>query len=311
MAVEARQLASSRNEMIQAAGVKGELKATRRLIITADDFGLHGRVNLAVEWAHQHGVLTAASLMVGAPAARDAVERARALPDLRVGLHLVLADGAALTPRALIPALVDREGRFGNNMVLDGVRFFLLPHVRRQLTREIRAQFDAFVKTGLTLDHVNTHKHFHLHPTVLRLILEIGRDYGMRAMRLPYEVSAEVNAKISAKPDARVGGPLWLKPWITHVCRQLDRAGIAHNDYVVGIAGSGRMDEATWLAALAGLPEGVGEIYCHPAIAGEGPLSDGMRDYRHADELHALLSPRVAAALCASGAKPGGFGDLF
>ncbi|SEA90876.1 hopanoid biosynthesis-associated protein HpnK [Paraburkholderia sartisoli] len=303
MAVEARQITSSRNARVQAAGVKGELKATRALIVTADDFGLHERVNLAVEWAHERGVLTAASLMVGAPAARDAVERARALPDLRVGLHLVLADGAALAPRAHIPALVDHEGRFGNNMVLDGVRFFLLPHVRKQLAREIRAQFDAFEKTGLTLDHVNTHKHFHLHPTVLQLILEIGRDYGMRAMRLPYEVST--------KPDARAGAPLWLKPWIAHVCRQLDQAGIAHNDYVVGIAGSGRMDEATWLAALAGLPEGVGEIYCHPATAGEGALSDGMRDYRHADELHALLSPRVAAALHASGAKSGGFGDVF
>jgi predicted glycoside hydrolase/deacetylase ChbG (UPF0249 family) len=66
------------------------------LIVTADDFGLHESVNEAVEQASQAGVLTAASLMVGAPAAADAVRRARKLPHLRVGLHLVLADGRAI-----------------------------------------------------------------------------------------------------------------------------------------------------------------------------------------------------------------------
>ncbi|MBB5543411.1 ChbG/HpnK family deacetylase [Paraburkholderia fungorum] len=267
----------------------------RGLIVTADDFGLHQRVNLAVEQAHRYGVLTAASLMIGAPAADDAVARARALPGLRVGLHLVLADGDAVMPRDGIAALVDEHGRFGDNMVRDGVRFFFLPHVRKQLAREIRAQFEAFAKTGLTLDHVNTHKHFHLHPTVLGLILEIGREYGMRAMRLPFEVSA----------------PVWLRPWISRVRARLDRAGIAHNDYVVGIADSGRMDEAVWLAALADLPHGVGEIYCHPAFAGDRVLSDGMRDYRHADELQALLSPRVGEAIRGLGVPVGGFEDVL
>ncbi|RKR45802.1 hopanoid biosynthesis-associated protein HpnK [Paraburkholderia sp. BL17N1] len=267
----------------------------RALIVTADDFGLHARVNLAVERAHRDGVLSAASLMIGAPAASDAVARARALPRLRVGLHLVLADGDALAPRAAIAALLDEHGRFGDNMVRDGVRFFFLPHVRKQLAREIRAQFDAFAQTGLTLDHVNTHKHFHLHPTVLGLILEIGREYGMKAMRLPFEANA----------------PLWLRPWIAQVKARLDRAGIAHNDYVVGIADSGRMDEAAWLAALADLPHGVGEIYCHPAVAGERALSDGMKMYRHEDELRALLSPKVAMAIRAAGVRVGGFGDVL
>ncbi|WP_454825582.1 hopanoid biosynthesis-associated protein HpnK [Paraburkholderia xenovorans] len=267
----------------------------RGLIVTADDFGLHARVNEAVERAHRDGVLTAASLMTGAPAAADAVTRARALPQLRVGLHLVLADGAATAPRERVAALVDEQGRFGNNMVWDGVRFLCLPHVRKQLAREIRAQFEAFAKTGLTLDHVNTHKHFHLHPTVLGLILDIGREYGMKAMRLPFEANA----------------PLWLRPWIAQVKARLDRAGIAHNDYVVGIADSGRMDETAWLAALADLPHGVGEIYCHPAVAGERALSDGRRNYRHEAELQALLSARVAMAIRLAGVRVGGFGDVL
>lgn len=267
----------------------------RGLIVTADDFGLHTRVNLAVERAHRDGVLSTASLMIGAPAASDAVARARDLPRLRVGLHLVLADGDAVTPRAAIADLLDEYGRFGDNMVRDGARFFFLPAVRKQLEREIRAQFEAFAKTGLALDHVNTHKHFHLHPTVLGLILTIGREYGMRAMRLPFEKNA----------------PLWLRPWIARVRARLDRAGVAHNDYVVGISRSGAMDEAAWLAALADLPHGVGEIYCHPALAGDRALSHGMRDYRHADELQALLSPRVAEAIRSQGLRVGGFADVL
>jgi hopanoid biosynthesis associated protein HpnK len=272
--------------------------AERTLIFTADDFGLHSRVNAAVERAHRDGVLTAASLMVRAPAALDAVKRARALPSLRVGLHLVLADGAACLPHAEIPALVGPDGRFSDAMVRDGFRFFFLPSVRAQLAREIRAQFEAFAATGLPLDHVNTHKHFHLHPTVLALILAIGRDYGLAAVRLPAEARE----------------PWWLKPWIALVRARLKRAGIAHNDYVVGIANTGGMDEAVLLDAIGRLPRGVGEIYCHPAEAGEAALTPSMRAYRHADELDALLSPRVAAALEAAGIgrdQRGGFADLF
>jgi hopanoid biosynthesis associated protein HpnK len=271
----------------------------RALIFTADDFGLHERVNAAVEHAHRDGVLSAASLMVAAPAAADAVARAHRLPTLRVGLHLVLADGAAMLPRAQIPALVDTEGRFGDNMVRDGFRFFFLPHVRAQLAQEIRAQFEAFAATGLALDHVNTHKHFHLHPTVLSLILSIGREYGLRAMRLPLEA----------------GAPFALRPWLALVRARLARAGVAHNDYVVGIADTGAMDEAVLLKAIANLPaHGVGEIYCHPAqapAAHEGPITPSMQTYRHADELDALLSPRVAAALKRSGVRHGGFTDVF
>jgi hopanoid biosynthesis associated protein HpnK len=265
------------------------------LILTADDFGLHPAVNQAVELAHRYGVLDAASLMVGAPAADEAVARARRLPGLRVGLHLVLADGAAVLPRAAIPDLVDAGGRFSPAMVGAGFRFFFLPRVRRQLAAEIRAQFEAYAATGLGLDHVNTHKHFHLHPTVLSLILAIGREFGMRAMRLPREVT----------PAAL------LRPWLALLRRRLRAAGIAHNDHVVGIAASGHLDESALLAALARLPAGVTEIYLHPGLVSGADVAPSMRGYRHAEELAALLSPRVRAALDQVAPRRGGFVDIL
>jgi hopanoid biosynthesis associated protein HpnK len=275
----------------------------RGLIVTADDFGLHPGVNAAVECAHRDGILTAASLMVGAPAAQDAIARARALPGLRVGLHVVLADGPSVLPPRAIPDLVDAWGRFGAHMARDGARFFCLPRVRRQLALEIRAQFEAFAASGLPLDHVNAHKHFHLHPTILSLLLQIGREFGLQAMRLPRETG----------PPGR-SPPAWLRPWLALLEARLDAAGIGHNDYVSGIRQSGRFDEAALLDALCSLPtSGIGELYLHPALVSGAAIAPSMRGYRHADEYAALVSPRVRAvcrALRAQGWRFGGFSDL-
>ncbi|MBV9694316.1 MAG: ChbG/HpnK family deacetylase, partial [Alphaproteobacteria bacterium] len=128
----------------------------KSLVITADDFGAAKEVNDAVETAHRHGVLTAASLMVTGAAAADAVARAKAMPSLRVGLHLVLVDGTAALPVSQVASLV-RGGRFDSNMARAGAAMFFRPKARRELAREIEAQFQAFAATGLALDHVNTH----------------------------------------------------------------------------------------------------------------------------------------------------------
>jgi len=277
------------------------------LIVTADDFGLDQAVNEAVQQAATTGVLTAASLMVAAPATEDAVRRAQQIPQLRVGLHLTLADGWSVLPRARIPALVDAEGRFGNRMFVDGVRFFALPEVRRQLRAEIRAQFEAYARTGLPLDHVNAHKHFHLHPTLLGMILSIGREFNLPAVRVPYEpLWFASRAGVIAAPVSAA----FLSPWVGLMKKRLRGSGILHNDRVFGIACSGALNERTLLEILARLPRGVTEIYLHPATATDKPLQPTMRHYAHAEELAALTSPRVRAALLQTRAICGGYGDL-
>jgi len=220
--------------------------------------------------------------MVGAPAAADAAARARRLPGLAVGLHLVLVDGQ---PLAAEPGkgLVRADGAFECNLGRAALRMALRPAVRRQLAREIRAQFEAFCATGLMLDHVNAHKHMHLHPTVARLIVELGGDYGMRAVRVPDEPTAPLRR---AFPGERYPPPLY-RPWVAALRRRLARAGFATNDHVFGIAWSGGMVEDRILRLLPHLPDGVSEIYCHPAAAAAG------RGDRRREELAALLSARV------------------
>lgn len=278
------------------------MPSVRQLIICADDFGRDIAVNEAVEQAHRDGVLTVASLMVGAPATADAVERAKRLPELGVGLHLVLADGVPLLAAAEVPALIGADGAFDPNMVRAGFRFYFSPAARRQLAAEIRAQFEAFRATGLPLDHVNGHKHVHLHPTVARLVVEIGRDYGLRAVRLPFEPVVPLRL---AAPAEKPAAPAW-SPVVSVLRRRLDRASLARNDQVFGIAWTGEMVEDRLLALLPHLPKGISEIYSHPACGGAS-LVPG---YRHAEELSALVSPALRRRIAEQGLSLVRYRDL-
>jgi len=263
----------------------------KRLVVTADDFGAAREVNEAVEIAHTRGILTATSLMVAAPAAAEAVALAKRLPGLRVGLHVVLVEGRPMLPPSQIPDLVDANGLFRTNMAASGAKMFFFPKVRRQLEHEIEAQFEAFRATGLALDHVNAHKHFHLHPTIASTILRIGKKHGMRALRVPREPGA----------DGLVGAFAGL------LMNRVRREGVATPDRVYGLRWSGAMTKERVLSLVQGLPDGLSEIYLHPAT---GPYPGSAPGYRYADELAALTDEEVAEAARDPHIKLGGFTDF-
>lgn len=267
------------------------------LIVTGDDFGASVAVNEAMETAHRQGILSTASLMVGAEGAADAVRRARALPDLRVGLHLVLVCGRPVLPPGDVPDLVDADGAFSTRLVRAGFSFFFRPRVRRQLAAEIRAQFERFRATGLALDHVNAHNHMHLHPTVLGLVLRIGAEYGMRAVRLPHEPFLASWRATGEGLVRRAANDLLLRPLLALHRRRLARAGMACNDYVFGMNDTGAMDRDRLLGFLAHLPDGVSEIYSHPATGPWAGMEPAAQRYRFAAELAALTDGTVAAAI--------------
>lgn len=279
----------------------------RRLIVCADDFGGDLAVNEAVEAAHRDGILTCASLIVAGPAAADAVRRARRLPRLRVGLHLMLVEGdPVLAPEELGP-LLRHDGRFDRNQVRAGLRYFFRPGMRRRLEAEIEAQFAAFRATGLALDHVNAHKHMHVHPTIARLILEIGRTYGIRAVRLPAEPVAILRRAI---PGERHRVPTF-PPAVFALRRRLSRAGLVTNDHTFGMAWSGNMVEERVLALLPHLPAGITEMYFHPATRETRALVAAMPTYRFVDELRTLLSAGVRRRIVELGISLAAYGDLM
>jgi hopanoid biosynthesis associated protein HpnK len=277
----------------------------RRLVVTADDFGAAAAVNAAVEIAHRDGILTAASLMVGAPAAADAVAVARRSPRLRVGLHLVLAEGRPVLAPERVRLLTDGEGRFRTDMARAGARMFFDPAARRQLAQEIEAQFAAFAATGLALDHVNAHKHFHLHPTISGLILRIGARFGLRAVRVPVEPSTVI-ARLEPRPRGPLDG---LVDAMAGLCRARVRAaGLVAPDQVFGVAWSGAMTAPRLLSLLRALPSGLSEIYLHPGL--EGGFEGAAPGYRYREEFAALIDPAVVGAARRPEIQLGGFADF-
>jgi chitin disaccharide deacetylase len=248
-----------------------------------------------VERAHRDGVLRAASLMVGAPAAEDAIERARRMPSLAVGLHVVLVNGRPVLPAARVPDLVDERGEFQTDLVRAGVRFFFHPSIRSQLASEIRAQFERFAQTGLRLDHVDAQNHMHVHPTVFALTLKIGREYGLRAIRIPREP---------------FGGTRSIAPWLALMRSRARRAGVVCNDYAFGVNDAGALTEERVLQILDVLPDGVTEIFFHPATGTFSGVDRGAEAFRWADELAALMSPRVRDAIERHGIVSTTYGEL-
>ena len=243
--------------------------------------------------------------MVASPAAADAVQRARALPGLRVGLHVVLIEARPALPPERVPDLVDSNGQFRSDMARLGFDIALRPAVRRQVAAEITAQFEAYRATGLPLDHVNAHKHFHLHPVIAAQIMAIGKKFGARAVRVPAEPVSIVRA---IDPSVAALSPWLLGQWTRVLRAQVRRAGMSTSDAVFGLAWSGAVTAARIRGLLERLPPGVVEIYAHPATA--DAFAGHAPGYRYAQEFAALTDPDCVAALRRSGYRLGGFGDV-
>jgi hopanoid biosynthesis associated protein HpnK len=277
----------------------------KQLVVTADDFGAAREVNEAVEAAHRGGILTAASLMVAAAAAADAIARARRLPSLRVGLHVVLLEGRPVLPASALPHLTNAEGLFAANPAALGLGIAGSRAARRELAAEITAQFAAFSDSGLTLDHCNAHQHFHLHPLVGGLIAQIGPRFGLRAVRVPLEPAAVLRQV--ARPTVSPLTALTL-PFALVLRGRLAAAGLIAPDRVFGLRWSGQMTRERLAGLIRHLPDGLSEIYLHPATSAYPGCAPG---YRYCEELEALKAPEVIAAARDSAVRLGGFADFL
>ena len=181
---------------------------------------------------------------------------------------------------------------------------FFLPKVRAQVAAEIQAQFEAFAATGLRLDHVNAHKHFHLHPTIASLIVNIGKAHGVKGARVPLEPQV-VLGRIEPHKASAVAA--LTAPFARSLRRRFRRAGIASPDHVFGLAWSGAMTNKRLAGLIEHLPEGMSEIYMHPAT---GPYAGSAPGYQYERELAALTDPGLPGLLAKGGIRSGGFGDF-
>ncbi len=270
----------------------------RRLVVNADDFGRSRSINAAVIRAHREGILTTASLMVNGEAAAEAVELARQNPRLGVGLHLALICGASALPPEAIPDLVDARGNFSDDPARAGFRFFARRSCHSQLEAEIGAQFEKFRRTGLPLDHVNGHLHFHMHPTVFGILLRNRAVWGIRAMRVTRDLFWLNAGLAGGRWGYRLSHAIIFGLLARRARGQLRGLGLRSTERVFGLLQNGLVDERYAAALLARLPQGDSELYSHPSL-------DEFKN-----EFDALVSPLVRSVAERAGLQLIRYSDL-
>lgn len=233
-----------------------------RLIVNADDFGLTAGVNLAILQLHSAGVVTSTTLMARAGATDEAVEIARGTPSLGVGCHVVLVDGEPVLSSHQIPTLIEaRTGRFPPTL---GSFLRRLHAARtREIEAEAAAQIESLQNKGLVLTHIDTHKHVHMFPAVLRPVLRAARAAGIRAVRNPFEPVWSLHATPGA-PWVRRAEVTLLRLLSGKFWQIVAEEGFTTTDGSIGVLATGTLDAATISSLLSALPEGTFELVAHP-----------------------------------------------
>lgn len=276
----------------------------RRLIVNADDFGFTAGVNRAIVEAHTRGIVTSSTLMANGRAFEDAVRLAKTMPRLSVGCHVVLIDGEPVLDAKQIPSLTSRHStgaRLRDGLKTFAARAFTGGLEPKQVEAEVAAQIHKVQSAGLSVSHVDTHKHTHLFPAVLRPLLRAAHACGVRAVRNPFGPRRPLQSReLLARPS------LWTRYAEVRVFRALAtrfsqtalREGFVTPDGTLGIVVTGALDEKLFRAIAAIIPEGTWEFVCHPGYNDEDLKSakTRLRESREM-ELRVLTLPEVRAVL--------------
>jgi predicted glycoside hydrolase/deacetylase ChbG (UPF0249 family) len=256
----------------------------KQLVVNADDFGFTRDVNQGIVEAHQHGILTATTLMANGPAFEDAVRLARENPRLDLGAHLVLVGGRALAaPGKELPPGIPQL-------------FAAIAARRIRIYDELSAQVKRILDAGIRLTHMDTHKHTHLAPPVLEAVARIAEESGAPWVRRPFDLPL----------TAARGGAPWLKrvtsDSLTVVRARFHRVLAKHHcrttDHFAGFQITGRFQARELVALIRALPEGSTELMCHPGHATSELRAARTRLKESRErELAALTSPEARRAL--------------
>ena len=278
----------------------------RRLIVNADDFGLTPGVNRAIAEAHRGGVVTSSTLMATGGAFGDAVTVARSVPRLAIGCHVVLIDGQPVLPGETIPNLVDAasQGRFCSTLGSFARRAATGRISAGQIEAEAAAQIRKLQEAGILVSHLDTHKHIHILPQVLRPLLRAARACGVQCVRNPFEplhISLLAGHLELWRQFAKV---TLLGGLAGRFCAEVQRVGMLTCDGSIGVVTTGFLDQTLLNRMIDSLPEGTWELVCHPGYhdAELNQVRTRLRESRVA-ELQILTSEEIRQLLARNGVQ--------
>lgn len=276
--------------------------AARRLIVTADDFGLAPELNRGIVESHLRGVVACASLLVNAPASEQAVELSRRYPDLEVGLHLSVVEGFSLRgrPSTLTDSLAYLDGRLclHRHWRTFVARYLTARIDLAELEEELELQIARFLTFYPSIPFLNTTQHLHMLPGVFDVVLRLAERFGIRAMRIlrPAESFALLaRRRVSSALLGALGHRARLR---------LQGRSIASPDFCLGFRHSGNLTSDRLGRLVRQLPAGTTEMVSHPGFECRSlreELPWGYRDFLWQQELEALTSPATWRLLAEEG----------
>jgi len=247
------------------------------LIVNADDFGLTAGVNRGIMEAHSGGIVTSSTLIASASALDDALRVAGSSPALSLGCHVVLVDGAPMLDSRRASTLLNRkrDGQFEEGIAGFAMRVLRGKIDADQVEAEVTAQIRKLQSAGVQVSHLDTHKHTHIFPQVLRPILRAARTCGVRAIRNPFGRVAF--SQIASRPGLwkRYGQVKMLNAWAAAFSQAVADSGMRTPDGSLGVVATGSLDDQLLRLILENLPEGTWELVCHP-----GYNDDALRKVR-------------------------------
>jgi predicted glycoside hydrolase/deacetylase ChbG (UPF0249 family) len=271
----------------------------RRLIINADDFGLTSGVNRAIAEGGRRGGVTSATIMANARAFSEAVALAKGIPQLKTGCHVVLIDGEPLTGG--LPSLAPGGERFRSSLKDFAVGASRGNIAAGEVQREAEAQIRKIQSAGIIVTHVDSHKHTHIFPSILRPVLRAARACGVVAVRNPFEpLRCWPSGLLATTPGLwlRSAGVAAFGVFGAEFRRAIHKEGMLTTDGTVGIAATGLLDQKVLAAILEALPEGTWELVCHPGYADDDLKAAGTRLVQSRQvELEALTSDETKKRL--------------
>ena len=290
----------------------------RRLIVNADDFGLTAGINRAVVEAHTRGIVTSSTLMANGPAFEDAVRSAKTVPGLSVGCHVVLIDGQPVLEAERLPSLTAAYS--GGARFRDGIKSFATRALTGRMNpaeveSEAGAQIRRLQSAGVSVSHVDTHKHAHLFPAVLRPLLRAARVCGVPAIRNPFGPRKPMKSSELLKRPS-----LWTRYAEVRILRTLavkfsdaaKREGLVTPDGTLGVIVTGALDEEMFRGIAAIIPEGTWEFVCHPGYNDDDlrAARTRLRESRET-ELRILTMPEARDLLLEQGVALISYRDLI
>ena len=291
----------------------------RRLIVNADDFGFNREITDGIVESHRNGIVTSTTLMINMPAAEYAVEKAKQLPELSVGLHVNLTAGQPLSDPSEIPSLVTDDGTFHDQQT-----FFRRANACKfdsaQLELEMRRQFQRIQDLGLTPTHADSHHHAASCVQPFFIKLRLLKEFGIRKMRThrgwyrsdKFSSNRLRNWFATLKQNSR-RAPFRIYYEMQHQYCFLKGIRTPTERFGFGKVVSERemrFDMECVPAYLQAMPRGINELCCHPGYLSADPLDEPEFRVVRPQELEFFTTPALRHAIDEAGIELISYRDL-